>query len=344
MFINLKLFIIRFIVVGLPFVKWSGETKPVAKKQCIISLLQSIMANNFILLSFLENINVFGESFQLTVFYGISLRDIVRSSIILVEGYKCARKVERSIYKRFLVSLSLGIILQLGYGFMNKHGDVREYGHDLNFFIVLASSYILFAILRSKHNFKLALSLSILHEYGLRVNKVDCIIFSEVRNTWFMKNKEGLNAIIPSFILFLFASYIGRIMTNKKPRIQRLCTIISVVSFYWIAYGWSKDMSAPSRRLGNISYIMLLLSLFFTQFIILYVLNYFVPITYSNLQRLVSKNMIALLFTAEATKILDWKQKLYSFVGDQYSSVFFFLILSGYILCFYFFNRFISRK
>lgn len=339
--LDCKLVYVLVIVVLTPFVKRSNlfkGTTGLSKRRRVMRTLQTAITVNCIMINILENAGVLSDRFRSTIFYGISLGDLCKSSVVLIEGYKCARKANNSIYQRFILSLMAGTVICFVNLIMGTKHDITQYGANINFFLVLSCSYILFMVFRSKHNFKLALSLMIVQEYYLRVGRLDEIIFSEKRTGWLMRNKEGLNAILPTLVMFLFSSYIGRKMTNRKATLQVILTTFFVTCLFVVSYGYSNGMSSASRRLGNLSYTMLSLSLFFGQYMGLYVADYFFPLILTDLQLFIGHHMILLVFMSEVLKMIITDLEVGIHARNAYPCISNFFLLSSFIVIFYLFR------
>ncbi|ELQ76209.1 putative GWT1 protein [Trachipleistophora hominis] len=336
-----KLAYVLVIAMLAPFVKRSnlhGRTRNWSKSCRVIRTLQATITVSCIVINILENAEMLSEKFQPTTFYGISVGDLFRSFIVLIEGYKCARKSKESIHRRFILSLMAGIVICFINLVLGIKQDITQYGSNLNFFLVLSSSYIFFMIFKSKHNFKLALSLIIVQEYYLRVGKLDEVIFSEKRTSWMMRNKEGLNAILPTFVMFLFSSYIGRKMTNKRATLPSILVALFITCLFIISYGYSEEISFASRRLGNLSYVMLALSLFFSHFMCLYVADWLFPLILTDLQLFISHHMILMVFMSEVGKMVMKDHEIG--IRARHTSPYFsnFFLLTSFIVIFYLFR------
>ncbi|KAM0677677.1 Glucosaminyl phosphatidylinositol (GlcN-PI) nositol acylation protein [Binucleata daphniae] len=300
--------------------------------------------------------SVFPEQHHKSDFYRNTLMDVGIGAFLFNNG--CFYNLNtRNNAIRILSLFLLGFVRLLTLRLLNYSYNLAEYGRDLNFYFVLGSVYFLFPFIDSKHNFKFAFILSIFWEYLLRIYEFDLWIFSEYRKNWFNMNKEGIFAILPSLIIFMYANCLGKIafyktklkenrneckigtqkirsmcfsvfntmLTNKivheNDKLIHLCKYTGV--FFYILYTSCK-LSLSSRRLGNMCYTYWILFLHSFLILLTFVVNNYVNTEVFEIAEFLSRNMLAyFLWSNILVLFFSFFRKNYSFVTCHLFNIFY---------------------
>lgn len=190
-----------------------------------------------------------------TKYYGVSLMDVGIGSFLYHNGAFSLRMSRKKVLKSALVNAVLGTIRLATVRSFKYTVDVTEYGRDLNFYFVLAITYLLFLICNSRYNFYTALAMMLVHQ-ALLSNGLDEYVFNSKREHFLAYNKEGILSIVPSLAIFLFGSEVGRMLFAQEDHAKKVVKIFHYGVVFLYGYILSSAHSGMSRRLGNMSYVL----------------------------------------------------------------------------------------
>lgn len=193
--------------------------------------------------------------FLKTKHYGISLMDVGIGSFLYHNGVASVYLPRRKLLRSVAINVLLGTIRLATIRYFDYAVDITEYGRDLNFYFVLAITYVLFAIVNSRYNFYAALFFTCAHQVSLKCGLED-YVFRARRDNILDLNKEGIVGVIPSLTIFLFSNEIGRVMFTKESDLVKAARILFYGISFVYGYSFTSEKIEASRRLGNASYVL----------------------------------------------------------------------------------------
>ena len=232
----------------------------------------------------------FPNKFLKTKQYGISLMDVGIGSFLYHNGVVSVRLSRRKLLKSVAANVFLGMLRLFTIRYFDYVVDITEYGRDLNFYFVLAITYMLFAVVNSRYNFYTALFLTSMHQMLLKYGLGD-YVFKTKRAGVLDLNKEGIVSVVPSLAIFLFSSEAGCIMFADEDDLTKVAKIFFYGILFLYGYSFTSEKITVSRRLGNASYVLWMVLLHTIQ-LFLYCMLSVLGIQTSFLQNFISENML----------------------------------------------------
>ncbi|KAL0266029.1 UNVERIFIED_CONTAM: hypothetical protein PYX00_011746 [Menopon gallinae] len=212
----------------------------------------------------------FPSRFLKTKQYGVSLMDVGIGSFLYHNGMVSVRLSRRKLLRNAATNLLLGTIRLCTIRYFSYAVDITEYGRDMNFYFVLAATYMLFAAVNSKYNFYTALLLTTAHQVLLECGLGD-YVFNKRRDSILDLNKEGVVGIAPSLAIFLLSNRVGHIVFASEDNLTKAARIFFCGILFLYGYSFTSERAAVSRRLGNVSYVLWIMLVHTVQLFLCYV-------------------------------------------------------------------------
>ncbi|KAK1348464.1 putative glycosylphosphatidylinositol anchoring protein [Hamiltosporidium tvaerminnensis] len=293
------------------FVKYKEE--PIKNYYPILDSYRAYLMLMVVISIFAVDFNFYPERFKKSSFFGLTLMDVGIGSFLFNSGAMSVKMSRIKLIFNSLIMIGLGFVRLFTILYFNYTVDITEYGYHMNFYFILGAVYLIYGIIRSKYNFKIALLLTVIYEYFLRVKNQDVFIFSEYRNSLFLKNKEGIYSILPSLTIFMFSSEFGNIGFSKDSNKEKYMKILGMSCMFLFIYYISNGYMIASRRLGNLTYVSWIVGLHSLHLFLSLTVTAFVSFKPLRLHVWVSKNMLTLFLFSNILVLIgnllfDWKK------------------------------------
>lgn len=228
--------------------------------------------------------------FLKTKHYGISLMDLGTGSFLYHNGVASVYLPRRKLLRSVAINVFLGMIRLATIRYFDYAVEITEYGRDLNFYFVLAITYVLFAIIKTRYNFYTALLFICMHQVLLKYGLED-YVFRTRRDNFLDLNKEGLIGVLPSLAIFLFSNEVGHIMFAKENDLVKAARLFFYGISFIYGYSFTSERIEASRRLGNVSYVLWIMLIHTVQLLLCHMVSVLGMQT-SFLQNFSSENMM----------------------------------------------------
>lgn len=212
--------------------------------------------------------------------FGFGLMDAgvglyVFSNGIISSDVRSTGKISWNLLMNTFLNNSPLIILGISRFFVTNQIDyqqhISEYGVHWNFFITLAITKIfgtiIMSILQSPDNSKYAaIVVVVIHETLLQLGFADYVMNSK-RDNFLSANREGIISCMGYIALYLASVYLGRQIqfdneiSRVKDLIKKSLKLGILAVFFWKMIYVCEAMFGVSRRLGNMGYVMWILSI-----------------------------------------------------------------------------------
>lgn len=232
----------------------------------------------------------FPYKFLKTKHYGISLMDVGIGSFLYHNGMASVHLTRRKLLRNVAINILLGTIRLATIRYFDYAVEITEYGKDLNFYFVLAITYVLFAAVDTGYNFYTALFFTCVHQVLLKYG-LEEYVFKSRRDNILDLNKEGIVGVIPSLAIFLFSNEIGRVMFTKENDLLKAARIFFYSILFIYGYSFTSEKIEVSRRLGNVSYVLWIMLIHTVQLFLCHIASVLGMQT-SFLQNFSSENMM----------------------------------------------------
>lgn len=241
--------------------------------------------------------------------YGFGLMDIGVGAFVLSNAV-VAREARSSAHNRQPIGsikksvLSSFPVLILGFGriistqAVDYHEHVTEYGRHWNFFFTLAvtkiCSSVIFTVCSPSWSGMLALTVGIIHQYLLGSGLRNWVVDSGASRDGFLNaNREGLASCLGYVSLYLAGVQMGRLFCSKNcflvSWIEKLPKLVLFVAVSAVLTTFSHNHIEPvSRRLGNISYVLWMVT-FYSAFLVMFLVTDMVVVLYQYIWKIVDK-------------------------------------------------------
>eukprot|EP01130_Rhizamoeba_saxonica_P013853 TRINITY_DN5960_c0_g1_i1.p1 TRINITY_DN5960_c0_g1~~TRINITY_DN5960_c0_g1_i1.p1 ORF type:complete len:444 (-),score=55.71 TRINITY_DN5960_c0_g1_i1:6-1337(-) len=236
---------------------------------------------------------IFPLQFAKTEVYGISLMDVgvggFMFSMALVSqkarrvGNNSVSRVNHivNIIRQVIPVLVIGLGRTILLKTINYQEHASEYGLHWNFFLTIAFVNILAAIIDVPCKYSSALGCGLIIFYQLLLsNGLENYILHAERVNLVSQNKEGIFGVFGFTSIYLIGTHIGSVLHKKKSKqewIQFWCALIFIVALcsilaLYLEFGIGIQ---PSRRLVNITYVLISITVNLQPLIILMALDMF---------------------------------------------------------------------
>ncbi|KMV66125.1 putative membrane protein [Encephalitozoon cuniculi EcunIII-L] len=241
---------------------YSGLRKPEGNKSTeVVGYLRFAISVITVIAIYAVDFSVFEKRLGKSHFFGISMMDIGVGSFIYnsgIVGYKARSK--RHI-RSYLILVLLGFVRCFTVRWFNIGVNPREYGIYINFYFLLALVNFIYSLIRSRYNFLLGLLVVTVYEIILRFSGLTSFIFSDKRETFLEKNKEGLVATVPYISILLMTTEVGRICFSEDKTRKKAWKVLGMTAVFGCLYTVFNFSSEGSRRLGNGAFVFWILAL-----------------------------------------------------------------------------------
>eukprot|EP00730_Choanoeca_flexa_P009736 TRINITY_DN1303_c0_g1_i1.p1 TRINITY_DN1303_c0_g1~~TRINITY_DN1303_c0_g1_i1.p1 ORF type:complete len:412 (+),score=42.58 TRINITY_DN1303_c0_g1_i1:1-1236(+) len=219
--------------------------------------------------------SIFPRRYAKTHVYGFSLMDLGIAMVVAGDGFRSAQhKQRRQRRPRVLLCAALGLLRFISVWLFNVNHHVGEYGLHWNFFLTIAVLALTTAVkLPWIHCAVGWLGLAATSHYQQQPH-VEQWLISGARDNFFSANREGLLNVLAMYCIFwtVHAS-VPLLCTTSISDADRQSTCRSASSTRLLAaaifssaltvYSYS-TLGPPSRRFGNVTYVIWSLAVIFS--------------------------------------------------------------------------------
>ncbi|KAI3387482.1 hypothetical protein SNEBB_003058 [Seison nebaliae] len=302
---KLNEYILHYFIVmsSIIFFYYLRNNQSIKNEPLPNEIIRSLRSDLLIVTSFcifaVDFPTVFPRSLIKTELTGISFMDVGVGMFMLINGMSFHRKQKFSrITYKILFLLLVGTIRSISIQFLNYQNHITEYGIHWNFFFTLAIGELIGTILWKIFNinsipfqFILSFILILSHEFLLRsfgVYGLNPTLIERLNGNLILQNIEGISSLLGYVSLYMLSYSFKELTLSKKDNLQILNFSYFILFFISLSI---IHFIESSRRLCNISYILIVFIIF--QFN--YFLYYLIRKSYSSkpidhLSRLVNKN------------------------------------------------------
>ncbi|KAH9412287.1 putative GPI-anchored wall transfer protein [Ordospora pajunii] len=227
----------------------------------VIDMMRFVVSLLVVIAIYAADFSMFDPRLGKFHFFGIGLMDIGVGSFIFNGGIIGYKSQSRRYFKSCPVLLVLGLTRYFVVEQFGLNVNPREYGMHLNFYFLLAFVNVMYAIVRSRHDFVVGLCMITVYEVVLKCTGLTHFLLSDRRETLLEKNKEGVLAIIPYLSIFLMATAVGKICFSDMKRYRKGFGMLGITAIFGCLYVVFSVMNEASRRLGNGAFVFWVLGL-----------------------------------------------------------------------------------
>ncbi|TBU17280.1 putative membrane protein [Ordospora colligata] len=245
-------------------ISYSGIEKKTNRndpKTRVIDMMRFGVSLLVVIAIYAADFSMFDQRLGKLHFFGIGLMDIGVGSFIFNGGIVGYKNKSRRYFKSCPILLVLGLTRYFVVEYFGLNVNPREYGMHLNFYFLLAFVNLMYAIIRSRHDFAVGMCIITVYEMVLKSTGLMHFILSDKRETLFEKNKEGMLAIIPYLSIFLMATAVGKICFSDLKRYMKGLRMLGITAIFGFLYVMFSMMNEASRRLGNGAFVFWILGL-----------------------------------------------------------------------------------
>ncbi|XP_055678982.1 uncharacterized protein LOC129787433 [Lutzomyia longipalpis] len=266
---------LRFVLHEAPFIQ-IPTTKPefITITRALVNLISAvcILAVDF---------QCFPRRFAKTETYGVSLMDVgvglyvFANGIVSREGRQSEEQFTWKKFRKLAISISPMIVLGMGRSLsvaaVDYHEHVSEYGVHWNFFISLALTVFLGALIvapiREKDHLKfVAIVIVTIHEMCFQLGLAPYVL-SDSRENILEANKEGLFSLPGYIAIYIASMYIQNCLKWSEPVIKCREFLLQTAKMglislcLWKMVYIAEEMFGISRRLANMGYVIWILAI-----------------------------------------------------------------------------------
>lgn len=218
------------------------------------------------------DLNIFPRKFAKTETYGHSLMDAGVGFYVISHGLVHKQKPWTSDLWDIAVLGALGILRTISVQSLDYHMQVSEYGVHWNFFWTLCVCRLISSILvHIPISNRILFIFSGLIHHLLTAELGDWVLSRAPRTNFFEANREGIVSA-PGYVALFYAAAAYRDGINGYTLGQALKKTAKIVGILWVL-GSLVQEGHVSRRLCNIGYISWILTLAFSFFLVLMIID-----------------------------------------------------------------------
>lgn len=268
--IIIGIFLLLFYIFNqdkFPFLTEEKLEEMNSKKKPFLSLYRAaVMLGVSVTILLVDFPNAFPNRFGKVKEYGISMMDMGVGSFVFSSAFtsQVSSRNLFSILKSIIPMVMIGILRSLSVYWTNYQQIVTEYGVHWNFFFTLAFVALIVGLIGSeKHQILYSILFGFIHQIFL-YSGIELYILNDVRINFIDQNKEGICTILGYISIYYFSSGIGVMFKNAKSREgwkKLTLKLWSLVAFLYIILYLINIYLPISRRMVNVPYIIMCVGL-----------------------------------------------------------------------------------